>query len=334
MKLLVFNCHEAWVYQLGVLGYDLDIIVGLKGRYTDGWDERMRPLPVNSRIISLPEALKAQISYYCIITHNITDLLDVKYLSGPRIIVLHTTLYGRLYEEGSKIPREKLKSLLSHYLKLVGGHAVAVSSLKGKSWGLSEDIVTFGADPEDYLPYKGNEPKGLRICNEISKRKETLYWDFHMEAFKGIPIRIVGHNQDMPGVDSARNWSHLKKMLSSHRFYVHTADPRFEDGYNMATLEAMAAGMPILGNRHPTSPVEHGISGFLSDDPDELRSYGDMLLADIDLAARMGEEARKTVIKRFSLEKFKEGFARSIEIARRKWETRAIDSNEFQSKNR
>ncbi len=31
--LLVLNCHEAWVYQLGSLGYDLDIIVGLKGRY-------------------------------------------------------------------------------------------------------------------------------------------------------------------------------------------------------------------------------------------------------------------------------------------------------------
>lgn len=31
--LLVFNCHEAWVSQLGVLGYDLDIIIGLKGKY-------------------------------------------------------------------------------------------------------------------------------------------------------------------------------------------------------------------------------------------------------------------------------------------------------------
>jgi hypothetical protein len=37
--LLVFNCHEAWVYQLGVLGYALDIIVGLKGRYKQSWDE-------------------------------------------------------------------------------------------------------------------------------------------------------------------------------------------------------------------------------------------------------------------------------------------------------
>lgn len=319
MKLLVFNCHEAWVYQLGALGCDLDIIVGLKGRYTDGWDEQMRPLPCNARTISLSEALEAQTTYHCIICHNITDLLDVKSLSGPRIIVLHSTLDGRLQEELSDLPPEKLKSMLSHYLKLVGGHAVSISPLKGASWGLSEDIVTAGVQTDDYLPYTGDEAKGLRICNEISKRKKILYWDLHEKAFHDLPIQIVGHNPDIPGVEPAYNWNHLKQMLSSHRFYIHTADSRFEDGYNMATLEAMAAGMPIIGNRHPTSPVEHGISGFLSDNPDELRSYANKLIADRNLAVRMGEAARKTVAERFSPAKFKEGFARSIQTACIKW---------------
>ena len=41
--LLVFNCHEPWVHQLGILGYRLDIIVNLRGKYNKGWDERMRP---------------------------------------------------------------------------------------------------------------------------------------------------------------------------------------------------------------------------------------------------------------------------------------------------
>lgn len=65
--LLVFNCHEAWVYQLGVLGYNLDIIVGLGGRNQPTWDERMRPVPPNSQLITLSEALKSTTSYYCII---------------------------------------------------------------------------------------------------------------------------------------------------------------------------------------------------------------------------------------------------------------------------
>lgn len=323
--LLVFNCHEAWVYQLGVLGCDLDIIVGLKGRYKQSWDEQIRPVPPNSRLITLSEAQTSSTSYCCIITHNITDLLDVKQRPEPRLTVIHLPIEARMLEEKSNIEPEKMKEMLHKYLKLVGGHAVAVSMLKGKSWGFTEDIVPFGSDPDDYLPYSGENACGLRIANFIQMRKQFLLWDFHERAFDGIPVRIVGHNPRMPGVTASESWDHLKKILQSHRFYVHTADPRLEDGYNMATIEAMAAGMPVLSNRHPTSPVKHGLSGFLSDDPDGLRKYAKILLADRDLAKKMGHQARKTVMKQFSINKFKEAFLQSIQTTRRKWESREVN---------
>ena len=97
----------------------------------------------------------------------------------------------------------------------------------------------------------------------------------------------------------------------------------------MATAEAMAAGLPVLGNRHPTSPVKHGVSGFLSDSPKELRHYARILLEDRDLACLMGRQARRTVIERFSLSRFKHSFLRSIEIARRKWYTRKVDPSQI-----
>jgi len=322
--LLVFNCHEAWVYQLGVLGYSLDIIVGLKGRYKQNWDEQMRPVPPNSRLITLPEALRSQRRYYCIITHNIPDLLDVKFRPEPRLMVIHSTIEGRMLEEKSKVEPEPTKQMLRKYLELVGGHVVAVAMLKGESWGFTEDIVVAGVEPGDYLPYSGQKACGLRVCNFIKSRKKILLWDLHEKAFDGIPVQLVGHNPNIPGVMAAKSWNHLKKMLQMHRFYVHTADPRLEDGYNMASIEAMAAGMPVLGNRHPSSPVEHGVSGFLSDDPDELRQYARMLLDDRELAVRMGAEARKVVSEHFSAAKFKKAFLQSIETARHKWQDRKV----------
>ena len=39
-----------------------------------------------------------------------------------------------------------------------------------------------------------------------------------------------------------------------------------------------------------------------------------------DLAEKMGQRARETVKERFPIERFKEGFQHSIEIARQKWE--------------
>ena len=318
-RLLVFNCHEAWVYQLGVLGCDLDIVIGLKGMYKPTWDQQMRPLPAHSRLITLSDAIASHTDYYCIIGHNTTDLMDVKDRDEPRLMVIHSTIQGRTAEERSQVGADQMKQMLATYLNVVGAHAVATSDLKSRSWGVSEDVVPIAVDAAHYPQYSGEKPCGLRICNFIDSRKRILLWDFHEEAFAGIDVRLVGHNPGMADVSAAANWSDLKKILRSHRFYIHTADPQMEDGYNMATLEAMAAGLPVLGNRHPGSPIRHGKSGFLSDDPAALAKYARMLIEDRHLARLMGAQARKTAIEHYSMLPFKAGFLRSIELARAKW---------------
>lgn len=323
-RLLVFNCHEAWVSQLAVLGYDLDIIVGLKGQYKNTWDMQMRPVPKKSRLLTLSDALQSSDEYYCIITHNITDLLDIKLRPEPRLLVIHSTLEGRALEERSRITPAKIKETVQEYVDLIGAHVVAVSMLKGASWGFTDDIVPFCVDPEDYAPYSGHEGRGLRICNYVQSRRRILLWDFHERALAGLDTRIVGHNPGLPGISASRDWNHLKELLQSHRFYVHTADPKLEDGYNMATVEAMAAGMPIIGNKHPSSPVEHGVSGLLSDDPGELGTFARMLLEDRELALKIGEQARRTAMEKFSTVSFREAFLQSIETARIKAGSRKV----------
>lgn len=323
-RLLVFNCHEAWVHQLAGVGFGLDIIVGLKGRYTATWDERMRPLPTGARLVTLPEALASRAEYACVVAHNITDLLDVRSIDRPKIIVLHSTLDGRVESEGAAVEPAQARAALARFLSLTGGHAVAVSKLKARSWGLEADVVEFGVDPDAYAEHRGELARGLRISNQIHKRRAILKLDFHDAAFAGVPITLVGHNPDIPGVTAAESWDALKETLRAHRFYVHTADPRLEDGYNMATLEAMAAGLPVLGNRHPSSPIEDGVSGFVTDDPARLRECALRLLEDAPLAARMGARARTVAIQRHHVRSFWDGFARSIATAQAKWRARRM----------
>ena len=74
---------------------------------------------------------------------------------------------------------------------------------------------------------------------------------------------------------------------------MHTASPELEDGYNMATLEAMATGLPILGNAHPSSLIEHGKNGFMSNDPENLASYARKLLETPELRARWGAPPKR-----------------------------------------
>jgi hypothetical protein len=317
----VFSCHEAWVYQLRLLARPMDLVVGLRGRPSGdaGWDARMRPVPPAARLIELPEALARRQPYGCIIAHNLTDLLDARQLSGPRLLVLHETLEGAALEQHLAVPLEQFRQAVARFVDLTAAHAVAVSPLKARSWGVGGEAVAAAADPADYLPWDGGLARGLRVANHILRRPRILRWEFHQQAFDGLPVTLVGHNPEMEGVRAAAGWEPLKQTFAAHRFYIHTADPLLEDGYNMAMLEAMAAGLPVLGNRHPTSPVEHGVSGFLSDDPAELRGYALQLLADRALAARLGAAARETVATHFSSERFRAGFGRAIEAAQRRW---------------
>lgn len=317
-RLLTFNCHEAWVHQLGALGRPLDIVDGLPGRYTSRWDERMRPVPSGARLITLAEALTSDHAYDAIVGHNLSDLLDTRALVAPRVLVLHVTLEHRLEQGAFSGSPAALVQTIEQYLALTGGVAVAVTARKAASWGLRDcRVVESGVDVADYLPWRGDVMSGLRVANQISARRRYLAWELHERAFAESPMRILGHNPDMPGVAPPASWAELKEHLSRHRFFVHTADAVLEDGFNMALMEALAAGMPVLGNCHPSSPIEDGACGFLSDDPRLLALYARRLLVDRPLAERMSHQARALAITRFPRARFVSGLEAAILDAQR-----------------
>ena len=283
----------------------------------------MRPLPDGARTLTLDEALTSGRAYDCVINHNITDLLDTRGLSVPKLLVLHETLEGRMEQQGAEFDAKDMRALLNSYLASVGGHAIAISRMKARSWGVTHTVVQNSADPDAYLPHVGDVASGLRIANHIASKRVFLAWDFHEAALGGLPVRLVGHNPGMPNVEAASDWDHLKRMLCSHRFLVHTADPRFEDGYNMAVLEAMAAGLPVLTNEHPTTIVQHGATGFIASTPAEMREHAQRLLADEELARDLGGRAREFVQRSFSAARFRVEFTRAIQDAKKKFGRRA-----------
>jgi len=314
-RLLSFNAHESYLYSLSRIGFQWDVIDPLPGRYTKGWDTRIRPIPENFRLISTEEALSGASQYHCIIAHSIDDLLLVKSLACPKILVIHVSLTGYIAQENGPTQAEEMRQLLNTYLDKVGAISVAVSAMKQATWGVIGPVIPFYIDAGFFNGYNGQIAAGLRVANQISQKSLLLDWQTHQRLTEGFPVKIIGYNPDMPKVERAQDLDALRAHYRNHRFYLHTARYDFEDGYTTSSLEAMACGMPVVCNQHPSAPVINGISGFISDNEEVLRESIRRLLADRNLAFRLGKAAREYVLENHPLNKFKQAWLQAIDLA-------------------
>src|SRR5581483_10479157 len=122
-------------------------------------------------------------------------------------------------------------------------------------------------DGDEWSGYEGCGATLLRVANQVNARRARFAWSAHERIVEGLPFELVGHNPDVPGSEASDGWDHLRRLYRTYRAYVHTADPALEDGYNLALLEAMATGMPVVSTCAPESPVVDGENGFLDGDP-------------------------------------------------------------------
>lgn len=83
--------------------------------------------------------------------------------------------------------------------------------------------------------------------------------------------------------------------------------PTFYEGFSFATLEAAAAGLPIIATvaNGTEDLIEDGVNGFLLKErtPEAIASKINRLLEDDKLRTRMGKSARATVLKKYTFDK-------------------------------
>jgi hypothetical protein len=314
-RLLTFNCHEAYVHLLGRLGLEMDIIDGLPGRYVQRWDERMRPVPQRARLIGLDEAL-AFGRYDVAVAHNLTDLLSLRTLEVPKILVLHVDLRARIREEPGAHDQARMQTQLREYLEAISAVAVAVSETKAHSWGQACPVIRPAADPDEYRGFDGTLAVALRVANQVAQRRERLAWGAHLSIVEGHQTLLVGHNPTIEGALPASSWGILKDLYRTHRAYVHTAGVGLDDGYNLGLVEAMMTGMPIVSLAGSESPVVDGTNGYVSSDVAYLNERLGALLADRELAIALGRRAREQALELYSPADFENRWRAAIDLAR------------------
>lgn len=140
----------------------------------------------------------------------------------------------------------------------------------------------------------------------------------HQKLFADL-TRLASENQATLVPNVARE--SLKMMYEQAAIFWHAAgygldehaNPIFMEHFGISTVEAMAAGcVPVVINKGGQREiVEHGVSGFVWETLDELKSHTARLIEDEGLRLRMSAAARQRA-RFFSRDAFMEKFVRRL----------------------
>lgn len=316
LKILTFNWHEPYLCLLSRINHDFLVVEPeISPGHNRKWNKNMRPVPDNFCLITREQAEEqlVQGEIDCIIAHNVKDLIEVKDFSLPKIIVFHNCLTTEIKLGKDKIDKgeylEKLKPFLEGVTK------VFISEKKKADWNISGKVVLPGIDVSEYGGYTGKDKTVLRVGNLLKERDLMLGYSFGEKIVKNHPLATLGQNPTIKNSRLSNGFEDLLTQFRSNRVYLNTTVDEFEDGYNLAMLEAMAIGMPVVSSNNNTSPLIDGKNGFISDDPEYLNRCISNLLENSEMAKQMGRHAKKTVEEKFPINKFIQSWNRVVEFS-------------------
>jgi glycosyltransferase involved in cell wall biosynthesis len=168
--------------------------------------------------------------------------------------------------------------------------------------GVPSEVIDHGivAPP---IQYQGDLKKGIVVINNLSDRGRRLGVDIFLEARKHVPLDLIGMNTKEIGGLGEILHPQLPEFISRYRFFF---NPIRYTSLGLAVLEAMMVGVPVVGmaTTELVTVIKNNVSGFIHTDLSYLIARMQMLIANKEVAARIGQEGRKTAIERFNIKRF------------------------------
>lgn len=182
------------------------------------------------------------------------------------------------------------------------------------------------------IAYSGELARGLTLVNGPRHRARIAGLDLFLEARERVPLDLCGmETEELGGLGDVK-YFRLARFMARYRFLY---SPMRYTSLPLAVIEAMTIGLPVVALATTALPetIDHGTTGFVSADPEELIDSMLWLLAHPDGARRMGEAARRVAERRFGLDRFRDdwnaAFDHAIALAAATCEPAAARSPEY-----
>ncbi len=296
MKIFTWHIHGSYLYYLSQ--GDFTIYIPVRDQKTEGYYGRGETFPFGDNVIEVPFNEVRYLQFDCVLYQTKQNYITDKYavLSDeqqqlPSIYLEHDT------------PREHAVNtkhiVTDRNVTLV--HVTHYNKLMWNNNDLQAEVIEHGVCSSS-VSYRGDIERGIVVINNLPKRGRLLGLDLLIEARKYVPIDLVGMGTGDLGLGEVLH-PQLPEFLSHYRFYFH---PVRYTSLGLSVLESMMLGMPVVGLATTELPtvITNNVSGFIHTDFNYLVKKMRLLLDDKNLAATLGEAAKKTAIEKFNIKRF------------------------------
>lgn len=162
--------------------------------------------------------------------------------------------------------------------------------------------IIYHGIPIPNIKWSGEIPKAISAVYNLPERIECgpeLYQKVNQE----VPITLYGFNSEKLGGLGPLSNDKLKIEFAKHRVYFNSTSA---SSVPMAMLEAMSVGTPPITTATTELPeiIKNDVNGFISNDSEFLIEKIKLLLNNKQFAQKIGQEAKKTIEKQFSIKRF------------------------------
>jgi glycosyltransferase involved in cell wall biosynthesis len=314
LNILTFPTHERYETNLCKTGHNF---YAWRAPGIKDWNTSYAPLPDNYTLLN-PNRQAAQLPLHIdidlVLSQNKFGQFQIAgqlapQLAAPLVSIEHT------------LPMKDWPKGRVYNMKQLKGHQnLFISEFSRREWGWSEDeadVIHHGIDTDMFKPDDVERDSAvLSVVNDWINRDWCCGFNLWCQITgypnPTMPIKVLGST---PGLsEPASSTEDLVKTYQSTSIYLNTS---LISPVPTAMLEAMACGCAVVTTETCMIPeiIKNGENGFISNDPKKLQEYVLMLLSDKSLAKKLGDNARRTVIEKFSLDCFVNNWNKVFEKA-------------------
>ena len=322
LNILTFPTHERYESMLSKTGHNF---YSYRAKGIKDWNETYAKLPDNYHLLD-PQLENNQIpehvDFDLVLSQNKFGQFQkahelAKLLHLPLVSLEHTLPVPQWGED-----------IMSAVQSMRGDINIFISAYSIDEWGWKDfddtAVITHGIDTDLFRP--ANTEKNDQSREEVSLDNLADDWEsvsishcilsvvndwinrdwccgFYKwrRVIEGLPYKVVG---DTPGLsEPAASTEGLVATYQNSRIFLNTSTI---SPVPTALMEAMSCGCAVVSTDTCMIPevIKHGVNGFITNDVQQMKQHLVDLLNDEDMAREIGDNARKTIVERYSAQQF------------------------------